>query len=200
MPTSADFSTMSKSNLDAMRDSNYFNRKGVSGVYEALNPKAPVVTGSFLDDEEAERKGFLDAFLEGMQSYNPEKNKTESDKLFDSMAARRSGSGGSFEQFGNLGLYTPDNSARENAILQQNQINAQQAAQAKQNKTNTGRMAGTAIGSVVGGPVGGAIGGFIGGLFCDIRLKEDIAPLCVSEVNDVLSECAFFVKNLNECS
>ena len=200
MPTSADFSTMSKSNLDAMRDSNYFNRKGVSGVYEALNPEAPVVTGSFSDDEEAARKGFLDAFLEGYQSYNPEKNKTESDKLLDSMAARGKGSGASFEQFGNLGLYTPDNSARENAILQQNQLNAQREAQASQNRTNTGRMAGTAIGSVVGGPVGGAIGGFIGGLFCDIRLKEDIAPLCVSEVNDVLSECAFFVKNLNECS
>ena len=202
MPTSADFSTMSKSNLDAMRDSNYFNRKGVSGVYEALNPKAPVVTGSFLDDDDDSTKGFLDAFLEGYQSYNPEKNKTESDKLFDAMATRGgSGGKGSFAKIGNnLALYTPDNSARENAILQQNQLNAQQAAQAKQNKTNTGRMAGTAIGSVVGGPVGGAIGGFIGGLFCDIRLKEDIAPLCVSEVNDVLSECAFFVKNLNECS
>jgi hypothetical protein len=118
--------------------------------------------------------------------------------------AKRSGSGGggSFAQLGDgLSMYTPDNSARENAILQQNQFNAQQAAQAKENKTNVGRMAGTAIGNVVvPGPVGGVMGGFIGGLFCDIRLKEDIAPLCVSEVNDVLSECAFFVKNLNECS
>ena len=155
----------------------------------------------FVKEDDNKGKGMLDSFLLGLQSYNPEKNKTESDKLFDSMAKRGASSGkGSFEQFGNLGLYTPDNSARENAILQQNQFNAQQAAQAKQNKTNTGRMAGTAIGSVVGGPVGGAIGGFIGGLFCDIRLKEDIAPLCVSEVNDVLSECAFFVKDLNECS
>ena len=152
-------------------------------------------------EEDSEEKGFLDNFLLGLQSYNPEKNKTESDKLLASMASRgRLGGGGSFDQFGNLGLYTPDNSARENAILQQNQLNAQRAAQASQNRTNTGRMAGTAIGSVVGGPVGGAIGGFIGGLFCDIRLKEDIAPLCVSEVNDVLSECAFFVKDLNECS
>ena len=200
MPTSADFSTMSKSNLDAMRDSNYFNRKGVSGVYEALNPKAPVVTGSFLDDEEAARKGFLDAFLEGYQSYNPEKNKTESDKLLDSMATRGKGSGGSFKEFGNLGLYMPDNSAREQAMLQQNQFAAQEAAQNKQNTTRFAGGIGTAIGTVVGGPVGGLIGGAIGGLFCDIRLKEDIAPLCVSEVNDVLSECAFFVKNLNECS
>ena len=201
MPTSADFSTMSKSNLDAMRDSNYFNRKGVSGVYEAPNPKAPVVTGSFLDDDDKSTKGFLDAFLEGYQSYNPEKNKTESDKLFDSMAKKGgSGSGGSFKEFGNLGLYMPDNSAREQAMLQQNQFAAQEAAQNKQNTTRFAGGIGTAIGTVVGGPVGGLIGGAIGGLFCDIRLKEDIAPLCVSEVNDVLSECAFFVKNLNECS
>ena len=71
--------------------------------------------------------------------------------------------------------------------------------QQQEQKKNVGRMAGTAIGSIFG-PVGGAVGGIIGGIFCDIRLKEDIAPLCKSEVNDVLSECAFFVKDLNECS
>ena len=146
-------------------------------------------------------KGLLDAFLEGYQSYNPEKNKTESDKLFDSMATRgRSGGGASFEQFGNLGLYMPDNSAIEQALLQQNQFAAQQAAQKKENTTRFAGGVGTAIGTVIGGPVGGLIGGALGGLFCDIRLKEDIAPLCKSEVNDVLSECAFFVKDLNECS
>ena len=201
MPTSADFSTMSKSNLDAMKDSNYFNRKGILGVYDPLDRKAPVVTGSFLDDDDDGTKGFLDAFLEGYQSYNPEKNKTESDKLFDSMATRgRSGGGASFEQFGNLGLYTPDNSAREQALLQQNKFAAQQAAQKKEYTTRFAGGVGTAIGTVIGGPVGGLIGGALGGLFCDIRLKEDIAPLCKSEVNDLLSECAFFVKDLNECS
>ena len=40
----------------------------------------------------------------------------------------------------------------------------------------------------------------VGAFLCDIRTKEDIAPLCNSEVNDVLSECAYFVKDLNECS
>ena len=94
----------------------------------------------------------------------------------------------------------PDNSAREQALLQQNQFAAQQSAQQQQNKTKFAGGIGTAIGTVVGGPVGGLIGGALGGLFCDIRLKEDIAPLCKSEVNDVLSECAFFVKDLNECS
>ena len=40
----------------------------------------------------------------------------------------------------------------------------------------------------------------VGAFLCDIRTKEDISPLCNSEVNDVLSECAYFVKDLNECS
>ena len=40
----------------------------------------------------------------------------------------------------------------------------------------------------------------LGAFICDVKAKEDIAPLCTSEVNDVLSECAYFVKDLNECS
>ena len=155
------------------------------------------------DDEEDKEKGMLDAFLENYQTYNPEKNKTETDKFLDMMSKRgfASGGGGSFAQVGeNLSLFNPDNSARENAILQQNQLNAARSAQAQQNRSNVGRMAGSALGTAIAGPVGGFIGGALGGLFCDIRLKEDIAPLCKSEVNDVLSECAFFVKDLNECS
>jgi len=64
-----------------------------------------------------------------------------------------------------------------------------------------GAISGAASGYLGSGfnPLGAVVGG-IGGLFCDVRLKEDIAPLCESEVNDVLSECAFFVKDLNECS
>ena len=154
------------------------------------------------DDDKEKEKGFLDNFLAGLQSYNPEKNKSDSDRFLDSMSKRGfvSGGGGSFAQVGdNLSIFNPDNSAREQAILQQNQQNMYAGAQKKQHQKNVGRMAGTAIGSIFG-PVGGAVGGIIGGIFCDIRLKEDIAPLCKSEVNDVLSECAFFVKDLNECS
>ena len=40
----------------------------------------------------------------------------------------------------------------------------------------------------------------LGAFLCDVKAKEDIAPLCTSEVNDVLSECAYFVKDLNGCS
>ena len=154
------------------------------------------------DDDKEKEKTFLDTFLEGY-SYNPEKNKTDTDKFLDTMSKRGfvSGGGGSFAQVGdNLSIFNPDNTARENAILQQNQQNMIAAQQKKEQKSNVGRMAGAAIGNAIVPGVGGVVGGLLGGLFCDIRLKEDIAPLCKSEVNDVLSECAFFVKDLNECS
>ena len=51
------------------------------------------------------------------------------------------------------------------------------------------------IGSVVGG-----VGDFFKGIFCDERLKVDIAPLERTEVNDELAQMAFFVKGIRECS
>ena len=155
------------------------------------------------DEDKKKTKGFLDNFLAGLQSYDPEKNKSESDEFLDKMASRGFASGGGGGSFQNLGggvtMFTPSNAARNQAIAMANQQAMIKQQQQQEQKKNVGRMAGTAIGSIFG-PVGGAVGGLLGGLFCDIRLKEDIAPLCKSEVNDVLSECAFFVKDLNECS
>ena len=155
------------------------------------------------DEDDKKGKGMLDAFLQGYQSYDPEKNKTESDEFLDKMASRGFASGGGSGSFtdlgGGLSMFTPSNAARNQAIAMANQQAMIKQQQQQEQKKNVGRMAGTAIGSIFG-PVGGAVGGIIGGIFCDIRLKEDIAPLCKSEVNDVLSECAFFVKDLNECS
>ena len=64
------------------------------------------------------------------------------------------------------------------------------------------KFAGDAFGGIAKG-VGGAVkgvGDFLGGLFCDERLKVDIAPLESTEVNDELAQMAFFVKGLRECS
>ena len=97
-------------------------------------------------------------------------------------------------------MFTPSNAARNEAIRLRNQQNLMAQQRKEEQKSNVGRMAGAAIGNAIVPGVGGVVGGLLGGLFCDIRLKEDIAPLCKSEVNDVLSECAFFVKDLNECS
>ena len=75
-----------KSLVDAMRDSNYFERKGVEGVYEPRNTKAPVVTGSFKGDS----KGFLDKFKEGaLSNLEKSKNKSDTDKYLDFLRESR---------------------------------------------------------------------------------------------------------------
>jgi hypothetical protein len=167
------------------------------------SPFAPRSKKTSDDDNEVSREGRLESFMEGLQSYNPERRaKSRADEFLDAMAERgfSAGSSGGFGKIGsNLFVMRPDNTARNQAIAMANQQAMMQQAQAKENRRMAGSALGTAVGSLFG-PVGGAVGGFIGKLFCDIRLKEDIAPLCVSEVNDVLSECAFFVKDLNECS
>ena len=156
------------------------------------------------DEDDNKGKGMLDRFLAGVMSYDPEKNKTESDEFLDKMASRGFASGGGSGSFQNIGggvtMFTPSNAARNEAIRLKNQQNLMAQQRREEQKSNVGRMAGAAIGNAIVPGVGGVVGGLLGGLFCDIRLKEDIAPLCNSEVNDVLSECAFFVKDLNECS
>ena len=167
------------------------------------SPFAPRSKKTSDDDNEVSREGRLESFMEGLQSYNPERReKSRADEFLDAMAERgfSAGSSGGFGKIGsNLFVMRPDNTARNQAIAMANQQAMMQQAQAKENSRMAGSALGTAVGSLFG-PVGGAVGGFIGKLFCDIRLKEDIAPLCKSDVNDVLSECAFFVKDLNECS
>ena len=75
-----------KSLVDAMRDSNYFERKGVEGVYEPRNTKAPVVTGSFKGDS----KGFLDKFKEGaLSNLEKSKEKSDTDKYLDFLRETR---------------------------------------------------------------------------------------------------------------
>ena len=75
-----------KSLVDAMRDSNYFERKGVEGVYEPRNTKAPVVTGSFKGDS----KGFLDNFKKGaLSNLEKSKEKSDTDKYLDFLKETR---------------------------------------------------------------------------------------------------------------
>lgn len=170
-----------KSQVDAMQDSNYFQRKGVAGVYDAPNPSAPRVTGSapnFLQSftqnmpkfgTDKEGKSFLDRF----QSYRP-KEETGQDKFYGELA-KRMGAGTS-------GMAAP---VAEGLTYMRDE---------KEGPTVVGGTAGSpGLLQTVGVPL-------VGTFLCDITTKEDIAPLCNSEVNDVLSECAYFVKDLNECS
>ena len=177
------------------RDATDFDGLGRSGKAENMDLLER-------DDDKEKEKGFLDNFLAGLVSYDPEKNKTESDEFLDAMTSRgRSGyGGGTFRVGDNVTFMTPDNTARYEAMRLKNQQDMMAQQRKEEQRSNVGRMAGAAIGNAIVPGVGGVVGGLLGGIFCDIRLKEDIAPLCKSEVNDVLSECAFFVKDLNECS
>ena len=75
-----------KSLVDAMKASNYFERKGVEGVYEPRNKKAPIVTGSFKGDS----KGFLDKFKEGaLSNLEKSKEKSDTDKYLDFLKETR---------------------------------------------------------------------------------------------------------------
>ena len=196
------FSEASKA---AMMNSDYFNRP--TGISRFAGGFADMLTGNRFDFDkrgknDEEKEGMFDNLLEGTTSYRPDKRSDTGQLL--AMANQRSGGLGmgsnSFQDIGGgVTMFNPSNSARNQAIALRNQ----QTLMAQQRKEENKRMAGEAIGTAVGsvfGPVGAVAGKFIGKLFCDIRLKEDIAPLCKSEVNDVLSECAFFVKDLNECS
>lgn len=128
------------------------------------------------------------------KSYRPEE-KSSQDKIADMLAARiglgnqGGGFGGVSDVAQGLTLSGQGGGLREPIII----------AGKEGSGGIGGGIQGAAGGYLSGGPVGAVIGG-IGGLFCDVRVKEDIAPLCKSEVNDLLSECAFFVKDLNECS
>ena len=88
-----------KSLLDAMKDSNYFERKGVEGVYEPRDKNAPVVTGSFKGDG----KGFLDNFKKGaLSNLEKSKEKSDTDKYLDFLRESRGMLGGN-AQFGDFG-------------------------------------------------------------------------------------------------
>ena len=85
-----------KSLIDAMKDSNYFKREGVEGVYEPTDKNAPIVTGSFKGDS----NGFLDNFKKGLLSNLEEsKEKSDTDKYLDFLRESRGMLGGN-PQFG----------------------------------------------------------------------------------------------------
>ena len=194
-----------KSQVAAMQDSNYFNRKGVPGIYSPTDRQAPRITGSDFRDnyvknkifgKDEEGKGFADKFMKGFKSYRPD-DKTSEEKIYDKLL--QMGTGGSLggginaqttDAFGAPGLTVTQAAAGSPTVI---------AGQQGQQSPLVSGLVGGIGGFAQGGPIG-AIGGALGGLFCDIRVKEDIAPLQKSEVNDLLSECAFFVKDLNECS
>ena len=175
------------------------NRYGDFGGYQdVFTPKKRESTNflkEFLNRKKPDEESTSAKVAEGIyKSFRPDKKSSE-DKIND-MIAMRIGLGNQGGGFGGvqdvaqgLTLSGQGGGLREPMII---------AGKEGSGGIGSG-IAGAAGGYLQGGPVGAVIGG-IGGLFCDVRVKEDIAPLQKSEVNDLLSECAFFVKDLNECS
>ena len=175
------------------------NRYGDFGGYQDIfTPKKRESTNflkEFLNRKKPDEESTSAKVAEGIyKSFRPDKKSSE-DKIND-MIAMRIGLGNQGGGFGGvqdvaqgLTLSGQGGGLREPIII---------PGQEGSGGIGSG-ISGAAGGYLSGGPIGAVIGG-IGGLFCDVRIKEDIAPLCKSEVNDLLSECAFFVKDLNECS
>ena len=175
------------------------NRYDDFGGYQDIFTPKKKESSNFLQDFLKRKKPDEDStsakIAEGIyKSYRPEE-KSSQDKIADMLAARiglgnqGGGFGGVSDVAQGLTLSNQGGGLREPIII----------AGKEGSGGIGGGIQGAAGGYLSGGPVGAVIGG-IGGLFCDVRVKEDIAPLCKSEVNDLLSECAFFVKDLNECS
>ena len=142
-------------------------------------------------------KGFLDNFNEAALGYfkDAQKGKSDTDKYLDFLRETRgmaqggqfgSGMGGfSQEVAEGLTTYVPPSS-------QQMFIPGQEGKPGF-----FGRLAGSALGGA-SGAIGAGLGKAAIGFLCDIRAKEDIEPLSKIniEINDDLSECAYFVKDL----
>ena len=148
------------------------------GYSDIFTPKKEKKTGNFLTRYIDKMPKFGKdeegkSFLDRFQSYRP-KEETGQDKFYGELA-KRMGAGTS-------GMAAP---VAEGLTYMRDE---------KEGPTVVGGTPGSpGLLQTVGVPL-------VGAFLCDITTKEDIAPLCNSEVNDVLSECAYFVKDLNECS
>ena len=159
----ADTGGFSKSLVDAMKDSNYFERKGVEGVYEPRNKKAPVVTGSFKGDS----KGFLDKFKEGaLSNLEKSKDKSDTDKYLDFLRESRGMMGGN-AQFGNFGGGMATEVAQGLIIYQPPSPNQQMFIPGQEGKPGLFSLGGAIKGGIggfmKGGPAGALGGAALGG-------------------------------------
>ena len=152
-----------KSLLDAMKDSNYFERTGVDGVYEPRDKNAPVVTGSFKGDS----KGFLDKFKEGaLSNLEKSKDKSDTDKYLDFLRESRGMMGGN-AQFGNFGGGMATEVAQGLNIYQPPSPNQQMFIPGQEGKPGLFSLGGAIKGGIggfmKGGPAGALGGAALGG-------------------------------------
>lgn len=175
---SIDTGGFSKSQVDAMRDSNYFNRTGVEGVYGPKDKKAPIISGTPELDEKfknnpkgffGDSKGFLSKQMDNYKSYldATKDDKSESDKdrdLIRDLANKQE------MKFGDMTKGFSSEVAKGLNIYQPPSPNQQMFIPGQQGGKSFGqRLAGAAVGLgqglMTGVPHGGAFGavsGFFG--------------------------------------
>ena len=164
--------------VNAMKDSNYFNRKGVPGVYDAPNPSAPVITGSV--DNKSSADSFRSRFSSNMADYfkdNPDAFKFDEGSVGDKAEKFSDQFGGSVDEVAEgLSIFQP----RTNPMT-----------------TIPGTPGRPGLLSQIAGPVAGAATQAF--FACDLNLKHDIDYLTDMDlVKDDLAEVAYFVKDLQD--
>ena len=157
MPTSADFSTMSKANLDAMRDSDYFNKPKSSNPFSrGFNFLQDQISKLNKSDEDEDDDKLAD-YLKG-KSYMPEKESSR-DMLAKFILER--GLGG----FGGGSTLTADSGNFSVRYPNQQQPQVVDSGRPASGGIQGG-ISGAAQGFLASGfnPLGAVVGG-IGGLF-----------------------------------
>ena len=175
---SVDTGAFTQKQINPMKDSNFFNRKGVPGVYDAPNPSAPVITGSV--DNKSSADSFRSRFSSNMADYfkdNPDAFKFDEGSVGDKAEKFSDQFGGSVDEVAEgLSIFQP----RTNPMT-----------------TIPGTPGRPGLLSQIAGPVAGAATQAF--FACDLNLKHDIDYLTDMDlVKDDLAEVAYFVKDLQD--
>ena len=175
---SVDTGAFTQKQINPMKDSNFFNRKGVPGVYDAPNPSAPVITGSV--DNKSSADSFRSRFSSNMADYfkdNPDAFKFDEGSVGDKAEKFSDQFGGSVDEVAEgLSIFQP----RTNPMA-----------------TIPGTPGRPGLLSQIAGPVAGAATQAF--FACDLNLKHDIDYLTDMDlVKDDLAEVAYFVKDLQD--
>lgn len=166
----------SKSQVDAMRDSNYFNRTGVEGVYKPKDKKAPIISGTPELDEKfknnpkgffGDSKGFLDNFKKGaLSNYEEAKEKSDSDKYLDFLKETRGMMGGNAQFGSGMGGFASEVAQGLN-VYQPPSPNQQMFIPGQEGKPGLFSLGGAIKGGIggfmKGGPAGALGGAAMGG-------------------------------------
>ena len=175
---SVDTGAFTQKQINPTKDSNFFNRKGVPGVYDAPNPSAPVITGSV--DNKSSADSFRSRFASNMADYfkdNPDAFKFDEGSVGDKAEKFSDQFGGSVDEVAEgLSIFQP----RTNPMT-----------------TIPGTPGQPGLLQQIAGPVAGAAASAL--FACDLNLKHDIDYLTDMDlVKDDLAEVAYFVKDLQD--